>query len=274
MKKNKSILECTLSYGECYGFQESRFNDSKTTYNYDCTQIMTLKKEEIPKDNRDLIRIPYYSNKYTYKQRGEDFFNYSLKKIYYELREDKDNNNISYKRIQHLKLIFIDKEGKEEILLDTSDGKELPEKIELLEGEVIEYAIIYLKDNILCGLDLTTSETKIINKSYIIGTNNGSDIENELIKAENKIIAGIGCYANEKMGITAIYFYLRDKRELKLIGSIGLRLLRAKVKTNEEFKENIEKNKKNLNDVLQLTYDICCFPESVFFEIIKYTNNY
>ena len=154
-----------------------------------------------------------------------------------------------------------------EVLLDTSDGKDLPEKIELLEEEVIEYVIVYLKNDLLCGLDLTTNETKIYNKSYIIGTTSGANTDNILVKDDNKIISGIGCYANENMGVTGIYFYQMDKKYLTLLGSLGLRQLRAKVKQNKEFKENIEKNKNNVDDALKLTFDICCFPDSIFFPI-------
>ena len=278
MKKRKAILECTLTYGEAISFKLipslNKSKASKMTFNYDCTQIMTPKTGTVEDEDLDNIKIPFYSNKYTYKSRKEDFFNYSLRKIYYELREVKDdNNNTTYKIIQNLKLIFTNKEGKEEVLLDTSDGKDLPEKIELLDEEVIEYVIVYLKNDLLCGLDLTTNETKIYNKSYIIGTTSGANTDNILVKDDNKIISGIGCYANENMGVTGIYFYQMDKKYLTLLGSLGLRQLRAKVKQNKEFKENIEKNKNNLDDALKLTFDICCFPDSIFFPIISYASH-
>ena len=278
MKKRKAILECTLTYGEAIGFKMIPFfsesKASKMTFNYDCTQIMTPKTGTVEDGDLDNITIPFYSNKYNYESRKEDFFNYSLRKIYYELREVKDdNNNTTYKRIQNLKLIFTNKEGKEEVLLDTSDGKDLPEKIELLDEEYIEYVIVYLKNDLLCGLDLTTNETKIFNKSYIIGTTSGDNIDNILVKDDNKIISGIGCYANENMGVTGIYFYQIDKRNLTLLRSLGLRQLRAKVKQNKEFKENFEKNKNNLDDALKLTFDICCFPDSIFFPILSYTTD-
>lgn len=195
MKKRKAILECTLTYGEAIGFKIPFFSESKAskmTFNYDCTQIMTPKTGTVEDGDLDNITIPFYSNKYNYESRKEDFFNYSLRKIYYELREVKDdNNNTTYKRIQNLKLIFTNKEGKEEVLLDTSDGKDLPEKIELLDEEYIEYVIVYLKNDLLCGLDLTTNETKIFNKSYIIGTTSGANTDNILVKDDNKIISGI-----------------------------------------------------------------------------------
>jgi hypothetical protein len=277
MKKSKNILECTLTYGEPIGYSVdfmAKFSASKITFNYDCTQIKIPKTGTVEDKDYNRIKNPFYSNKYTYKSRKEDFFNYSLRKIYYELREVKDdNNNTTYKRIQNLKLIFTNKEGKEEVLLDTSDGKDLPEKIELLDEEVIEYVIVYLKNDLLCGLDLTTNETKIYNKSYIIGTTSGANTDNILVKDDNKIISGIGCYANENMGVTGIYFYQMDKKYLTLLGSLGLRQLRAKVKQNKEFKDNIEKNKNNLDDALKLTFDICCFPDSIFFPIISYASH-
>ena len=270
MKKSKNILECTLTYGESIGYFVdfmAKINASKITFNYDCTQRMIPKTGTV--EDQDYVNI---KNQYTYKPIGEDFFNYSLRKIYYELREDKENN-ITYKRIQNIKLIFANKEGEEEVLLDTSNGKTLPEKIEFLEEEVIEYVIVYLKNDVLCGLDLTTNETKIYNKSYIIGTTSGTSVEDILVKDDNKIIAGIGCYANENRGITAIYFYQMDKKNLILLGSLGLRQLRAKIKQNKEFKENIEKNKNNLDDTQKLIFDISCFPDSIFFPILSFVNS-
>ena len=275
MKKSKNILECTLTYGEPIGYSVdflAKFSASKITFNYDCTQIKIPKTGTVEDKDYNRIKNPFYSNKYTYKPIGEDFFNYSLRKIYYELREDKENN-VTYKRIQNIKLIFANKEGEEEVLLDTSNGKTLPEKIEFLEEEVIEYAIVYLKNDVLCGLDLTTNETKIYNKSYIIGTTSGTSVEDILIKDDNKIIAGIGCYANENRGVTAIYFYQMDKKNLILLGSLGLRQLRAKIKQNKEFKENIEKNKNNLDDTQKLIFDISCFPDSIFFPILSFVNS-
>ena len=104
---------------------------------------MTPKVWNVKPNDLDNIRVPFLSTEFEYILRGEKFFDYTRKKICYKLRNDKDENSNLYKIIQHLKLIYLNKESKEKILLDTSNGKELPEIIGLFEGEeVIEYVIV------------------------------------------------------------------------------------------------------------------------------------
>ena len=211
MSEKENLLECSLTFGDassCPLFW--RKIKIPLSYNYDCTFIMTPKTGKKPDDNEmDQIVVPFYSTKFEYTPRGEKFFYYKLKEIHYELREDKDKKGNMYRRIQHLKLIFINKKMEEEVLLDTSNGKNLPEKIKFFEGEVIEYANIYLKNELLCGISLTTNETKIFNKFYKIGTTDSdNDDDIHLIKKNKKIIVRLGCEANEETGINSIYFYL------------------------------------------------------------------
>ena len=98
---------------------------------------MIPKTGNVKPDEIELISLPFLSTKFEYTPRGDKFFDYTLKKICYELRDDKDEKGNIYKRIQHLKLIYLNKERKEGILLDTSNGKELPETIGLFQGEEI-----------------------------------------------------------------------------------------------------------------------------------------
>ena len=283
------MLECSLIYGEVFDFKGpsdifnknndnphilTEENSKNITINYDCTYTMErINPGTLSDNNLDLIKYPFYSNKYDYKPKGEKFFKFTLKKRFYELREDEDKNGEKYKRIQNLKLIFINEEGQEELFLDTSNNKNLTEKIELMEGEIIEYAIVNLKDEILYGLELITNETKICDESYKIGTIKGNNIISIKVKEEKKVIVGLGCYANERIGVTGIYFYFTKIKNIDNIGTFGLRLLRAKAKTNKEFNEIIEKNKKDLDDIQQLTYDISTFPNSVFFTILNYVSS-
>ena len=155
-------------------------------FNYDCTFKMIPKTGSVEKDEIDLIKIPFISTKYKYIPRGEEFFNYTLNKICYELRDDKDKEGNIYKRIQHLKLIFLNKEKKEEVLLDTSNGKKLPETINIFEGEFIEYVRVYLKYEALCGIEIITNESEIINESYKIGNTNGTILKQLLLKMIKK----------------------------------------------------------------------------------------
>ena len=219
-----------------------------------------------------LIRENFLSTKFVYTPRGDKFFNYTLKKICYELRDDKDQKGNIYKRIQHLKLIYLNKEGKEEVLLDTSNRKELPETIGLSQGEeIIESVKVYLKDELLCGIELFTNESKLINTSYPIGASSNPDIESIEIKDDKKMIVGLGCEANEQTGINSIYFYQTDKKQdHELYSSLGFRLLRAKVKQNKEFNKHIKEIKNNLTEEQKLTYDICNSSDTIFFAVLDY----
>jgi hypothetical protein len=277
MSEKENLLECSLTYGDASSCQNFMLKGkTPLSYNYDCTFIMTPKTGKKPDYNEWAgVVIPYYSTKFEYTPRGEKFFDYKLKEIHYELREDKDKEGNMYKRIQHLKLIFINKKMEEEVLLDTSNGKNLPEKIALFEGEVIEYANVYLKDELLCGISLTTNESKILNKSYKIGTTDlDNDDDIQLIKKNKKIIVGLGCEANEETGINSIYFYLTPISNSHECGTFGLRQLRAKVKKNDVFNEEIDKMKNNLNEEEKIIYDICTFPDTLFFNILKYASSY
>ena len=276
MNKKENLLECSLTYGDASSIPLFFIKNKKPlSFNYDCTLIMTPKTGSVDKYAWDGIIVPFYSTKFIYTPRGDKFFDYNLRKIYYKLRDDKDNKGNIYKRIQYLKLIFVNKKGKEEMLLDTSNGKELPEKIEFFEGEVIEYANVYLKDEILCGISLTTNESKLINKSYNIGTTNvPNDDDIQIIKNNKKIIVGLGCEANEETGINSIYFYLTPKQHDSIQGTFGLRQLRAKTKKNNEFNENINKIKNNLTEEQKIIYDISTFPDSLFFDVLKYYCSY
>ena len=184
----------------------------------------------------------------------------------------KDQKGNIYKRIQHLKLIYLNKEGKEEVLLDTSNGKDLPETISLFKGEeIIESVKVYLKDELLCGIELFTNESKLINTSYPIGASSNPDIESIEIKDDKKMIVGLGCEANEQTGINSIYFYQTDKKQdHELYSSLGFRLLRAKVKQNKEFNKHIKEIKNNLTEEQKLTYDICNSSDTIFFAVLDY----
>ena len=277
MKKKKRFLECSLTYGDASSSPIDSFrkyHKLPLNFNYDCTFKMIPKTGCVEEDEISSIKIHFISTKFKYIPRGEEFFNYTLNKICYELRDDKDKEGNIYKRIQHLKLIFLNKEKKEEVLLDTSNGKKLPEAINIFEGEFIEYVKVYLKYEALCGIEIITNESEIINESYKIGSTNGNDIESIIVKDDKKIIAGLGCEANEEQGINSIYFYSTLKKDYGNNGYLGIRLLRSKIKQNKEFNEQTKKIKNNLTEEQKLIYDICNFPDSIFFTVLKYVSPY
>ena len=119
MNKKENLLECSLTYGDASSIPLFFIKDKKPlSFNYDCTLIMTPKTGSVDKNDSERKTLPFYSTKFIYTPRGDKFFDYNLRKIYYKLRDDKGNKGNIYKRIQYLKLIFVNKKGKEEILLD------------------------------------------------------------------------------------------------------------------------------------------------------------
>lgn len=85
------MLECSLIYGEVFDFKGpsdifnknndnphilTEENSKNITINYDCTYTMErINPETLSDNNLDLIKYPFYSNKYDYKPKGEKFFN-------------------------------------------------------------------------------------------------------------------------------------------------------------------------------------------------------
>ena len=281
--KKKSILTCSLVYGDCHAIPIDFVREKKQldiTFLYDCTEIMKLKEGELKEEDKekDQIKVPFETIKFNYTPREEQFLNYTLKKICYELKmgkKEKKEGDVNkedeeeVKGIQNLKLIYSTIDGKEEVLLDTTNGKkDLPNVIELLEGEVIEYVIIYCQDENLCGLDISTNKTQ----SSQIGRTN---LDNPFrVRNNKKVIVGLGCYASEKLGVTGIYFYQIDRALYGICETLGLRQLRAKLKSNKEYKKNMEEKEKDLNDKEKLVYKVCNLPDQIYFQVFNYMTTY
>ena len=105
----------------------------------------------------------------------------------------------------------------------------------------------------------------------MIGTSSGLNVKSITIKDDEKIIVGLGCEANEHTRINSIYFYQTNKKQdYGLYETLGLRLLRAKAKQNKEHNKHIEEIKSNLTEEQKLTYDICTFPNLIFFTVLDY----
>ena len=280
--KNKRLVECTCSYGDvrCNPIGYLRVNKKETiTYEYDCLYIMKQKNnDKLPDGTIDQIKVPHESLKFDYTSRDGEFLKYSLKKICYELKPNNDG-------IQDLQLIYLNIDGKEEALLDTTSGsKELKETIEFEDGEIIESAIIYCKNELFCGIYISTN--KIIKenneekqRNILIGVTARENVDGEQVvrvNEDNKVIVGMGCWANTQYGIACIYLYLTDKVTFSLYQTYGIRQLRAKIKNknNKEFEESLTKLKSTLNPEQKLLSDVCGLPESIFFTVLKYTMPY
>ena len=280
--KIKTIVEATCQYGDVRGnpidFLREKNKETITIY-YDCTQFMTAKnKEPLPDGSIDQEKVPHDSIKFEYKDRNEEFLKHSLKKICYELKPTNDG-------IQDLQLIYLNIDGKEEALLDTTSGnKKLKETIELEDGEIIESAIIYCKNEFFCGMYISTNKIVVENneekkRNILLGVTARENVDGEQVVRVNninKVIIGMGCCANPQYGISAIYLYLVDKVCFSLYQTYGIRQLRAKIKNknNKEFEEALEKLKPKLNPEQTLLSEVCGLPEAVFFSILKYTMPY
>ncbi len=159
--------------------------------------------------------------------------------------------------------------------MDTSEGKlhEFSEIIEFEDGEIIESVIIYLKKEVLCGFDITTNNITNENhqRSILIG-DRSEDVYR--VPADNKVVIGIGCCANEQYGVSSIFFHRVDKLTFSISQTYGLRQLRAKIKKNPEFNEELEVLKSCLNAEQKLLCETCSLPDAVFFSVLKYVMPY
>ena len=272
MNKQKILIETTLQYGDMHAnpIEHARAkNNESISFEYDCIYIMEpINRDKLSPEESDQKRVPHDTIKFKYIPRGESFLNYTWKKICYQLNRDKTG-------IQNLKLIYINLDGEEEALLDTSEGKlhEFSEIIEFEDGEIIESVIIYLKKEVLCGFDITTNNITNENhqRSILIGERS-EDVYR--VPADNKVVIGIGCCANEQYGVSSIFFHRVDKLTFSISQTYGLRQLRAKSKKNPEFNEELEVLKSCLNAEQKLLCESCSLPDAVFFSVLKYVMPY
>jgi hypothetical protein len=272
------LTEASMAYGDVCGNPIDFERDKRhqhITFNYDCTSIMTQKnRDEMNREEIDQKKIPHDTIKFDYKPRGASFFDFTWKRFCYELKKDG-------KGIQDIKLVYLNLDNKEEVLLDTSEGKDLKEKIEFEDGEIISQCNAYVEEvkgdkstdgmkSVLCGLDITTNK----GKNVMIGERKSEGLFQVLRQDQNKVIVGLGCFANKEDGVTAIYFHLTDTLTYAINETYGIRQLRAKIKKNQEFAKGLEALKPKLSPEQNLLSEVCNLPDAVFFSIIKYVMPY
>ena len=285
----KSLINTSMVYGDVHAIPLDFVRELKKepiTFNYDCLYIMTPQhRNDAEKGEYEQTKVPFDTIKFKYEPRGENFLRFSLKKICYELmpvdeKKDPSEQKTERKGIKYLKMIYLNTDGKEEVLLDTSEGKmkENFETIEFADGEIIEEVIVYEGYKGLCGFSITTNriDKKTNKENYkLIGVN--SENSTKILGKDNDQVAiGIGCYANETFGVTGIYFYFVNKITYSIYQTYGMRQLRAKLKAkcDEKFAQYLEKLKPKLNEEEKLVYDICNSAETVFFPVLKYLMPY
>ena len=276
--KHELLIETTMQFGEVRAMPIDHVrakNKESISIEYDCLYIMKpIHRDELKPDACDQEKVPHDTIKFEYEPRGENFLTYTLKKLCYELNKEKNG-------IQNLKLIYLNLNGQEEVLLDTSEGKiqQFSETIEFEDGEIIESVIVYTKKDMLCGFDISTNKLMKDNnkRSILIGirSNETSNDEGVMrVSGDNKVVVGIQCYANEQYGVSSISFHRVDKLTFSVYQTYGLRQLRAKMKKNEAYVKELEGLRANLTEEQKLLSDSCGLPDAVFFSVLKYVMPY
>ena len=277
MAKNL-IIEPTMAYGDLRALPLDFLREQKKqyiTFNFDCLEVMkAINRDRSQRGEYDQTKVPFDSIKFEYVPRKLEFLKYSLKKICYELKSGKEGDK-EKKGIQNLKFIYLNIDGNEEALLDTSEGKQGInfQTIEFENGEIIEAATVYQNAEGFCGLDITTNKKK----NHMIGERTGDiTLIFEEEKNKDKVIVGFGCYANEQYGVTSIYFYLIKKTTFAICQTYGMRQLRAKITADKdkEFIDGLPTLKEGLNDEQKLLCDVCKLPPPVYFNVLKYVMPY
>ena len=230
----KQLINVTLEYGQ--GFDENRQKDETLkTKIYDCTSKVRNK-----------------------------LLDYHIHKIIYTLNSEQT--------IQTLKCVYKSRyDGHSEILLDTTNG-EAPEKKEeeLVFGELEEIINILFyvsKNSKLVSICIETNQGMT---KYIGDYSKGEVIKDDDLDNKKNIVVGFGVNANKKYGVTSIFCYIIDKNKYGIIKYMGLLQLRAKLKTNQKFKEQVESNKGALNSQQKLLADVCDLADVAFFPIASY----
>ena len=100
--------------------------------------------------------------------------------------------------------------------------------------------------------------------------NNGTAVKDSKIKTGNYVIFGFGVQAGKRFGVSSIYCYYMHKYDYGIVKTSGFLQLRAKLKANKEFYNQIEEQKSTLSDKHKLIWTTCGFPDSIFAEIAAF----
>lgn len=202
----------------------------------------------------------------------------------YDISSDKSINILDYhiykikyclnssQRIQSLQLLYKNRnDGSIKMLLDTKvshlrDEKESEIDFEDFE-EIVDVFFYVGKDDRLAAICITTNKNKI---KYIGNKDNGELMKEEKLMDGNKIVFGFGMHACIKFGVCSIYAYFMDKKRYGIIQYGGLLQLRAKIKTDKEYRKQLQDKRDTLDEKQKLILDTCDLPETGFFPIACY----
>ena len=228
------ILTTTLEYGQGYNEMLQGGGDEIITENYDYTSEL-----------------------------GKGVVEYHITKINYSLN--------AFQGIQTLRMEYTNRnDGTTKVLLDTIRSKKNEHEQEILfadDEEIIDIIFYITNDNRLTALSLKTNKNRV---KAIGKESNGFAFKDGKIKTGNYVIFGFGVQAGKRYGISSIYCYFMHKYDYGIVKTGGFLQLRAKLKANKEFCEQVEKQKDTLSDKHKLILITCGFPDSIFTEIAAF----
>lgn len=241
---NKNLIYATIEHGQGYDQVIGAVEEEKTL-NYDF--ISDTKENGLNNSNISI-------------------FDYHIKKIIYTL------NSSQY--IQTLKLIYKNRnDGQLKTLLDTTGSHIKDEQsfeIEFEDFEEIIEVLFYLtkKDPRLGAISIKTN----LNKYKNIGSEINLDepVKDENVLNGKNIIYGFGVHAGKLYGVSGIYCYFIDKTLYSIIVNNGLLQLRAKLKKNSDFRNQMIEKRESLNEKQKLILDSCDLPDTAFFPLASY----
>ena len=195
---------------------------------------------------------------------GKNLLNYNI----YKIRCWSEKNvGLSGIQIYHKDRFTSKEEITIDVIKDNNKGEE--EEIILGPNEMINEINIW-KDEKLRGFEVKTNK----GREKIFGCiEKGEEIKlDEEFKNGDNYLLGINLNFDKIEGIISISFYHINKFTFYISFYLGYFMLRIKLK-NEDFKNKIEENIKNLDYSDKILYKSCCLPDNQFFAIFKFIFN-
>ena len=243
----KEYLNASSVYGESYCKMIGNEKEEVSEY-FDFTQPFEIEigdKMDYSK-TAEVLDYHIYQIRYTL---NESQAIQTLEMVY------KSRNDLSTKSL--LKTINTPKSEKDVQIIDFDDTE-----------EIIHILFYTHKNN--KRLVALSMKTNLGNVKTIGNTGNAEIKNNEKINNNRNIICGFGGFSGNKYGVSSIYCYYMDKNKYGIVLHNGLLQLRAKLKKDEKFREQLIEKKSSLNEKLQLILDVCDLPDTAFFPIATY----
>lgn len=174
-------------------------------------------------------------------------------------------------RIQSIKIDYKDRNsGEIKTLIDTENSHLENEKLSEIvfnDFEEIKLLRFWVKKDRLIGFSIETNEGQIKKIGY------GEDSEllkDKSLETNDYRIVGLSFHANKKFGITGMFFHYMHKSKYGRVIYNGILRLRAKLKKDTKFREDILAKKELLTDTQKLIFGVCDLPDTGFFPVACY----